>query len=75
MCLVFHEVDFLPLGLLVNELGGVPETAECLRLEGAQGVNGRELEGTQNAVGCLLRMRLLRDLAERARIAVLTAPV
>ena len=72
--LVFHEVDLLPLGLLVNELGGVPETAQWLRLEGAQGVNGRELEGAQNAVGGLLRMSLLRGLAERARIAVLNCP-
>ena len=72
--LVFNEVDLLPLGLLVNELGGVPETAQSLRLEGAPGVNGRELEGAQNAVGGLLRMRLLRALAERARIAALHCP-
>ena len=27
--LVFHEVDFRPLGLLVNELGGVPESGSA----------------------------------------------
>ena len=72
--LVFHEVDLLPLSLLVNELGGVPETAQCLRLEGAQGVNGLELEGVQNAVGGLLRMRLWRALAPWAKITVLHCP-
>ena len=61
--LVFHEVDLLPLDLLVNELGGVPETAQCFRLEGAHGANGRELEEAQNAVGGLLRMRLLLAFA------------
>ena len=71
--LVFHEVD-LPLGLLVNELGDVPKTAKCLRLEGAQGVNARELEGAQNAVGGLLRMRL-RALGERPESQSFTAPV
>ena len=45
-----------------------------LGLEGAQGGNGREREGAQNAVGGLPRMRLLRALAERARIAVLHCP-
>ena len=71
---IFHEVDLLPHGLLVKELGGVTKTARWLRLEGTQGVNGRELEGAENAVGGLLRMRLLHALAKRARIAVLHCP-
>ena len=74
MRLIFHEVYVLPHGLLVNELDGVPETTQCLRLEGAQSVNGREVEGAQNAVGDLLWIRLLRAFAERSRIAVLQCP-
>ena len=33
--LVLHEYYFFPLGLLINELGGVLETAQRWRREGA----------------------------------------
>ena len=45
--LVLHEYYLSPLGLLINELGGVLETAHRWRREGAEGVDGNVLEGAQ----------------------------
>ena len=56
--LVLHEYYLFRLGLLINELGGVLETAQRWRREGAEGVDGNVPERAQNAVVGLLRMRL-----------------
>ena len=69
--LVLHEYYLFPLGLLINELGGVLETAQRWRREGAEGVDGNVLEGAQNAIVGLLRMRFLCTLTERADTTVL----
>ena len=56
---VLHEYYLFPLGLLINELGGVLETAHRWRREGAERVDGNVLEGAQNSIVDLLRICLL----------------
>ena len=71
--LALHEYyEYLfPLGLLINEFGGVLETAQRWRREGAEGVDGNVLKGALNAVVGLPRMRFLCTLTERADTSVL----
>ena len=69
--LVLHEDHLLPLGLLVDKLGCVPEVSQRRRRERAEGVDEYYLERTLDVVSGLLRVRLLRALPEWARTTVL----
>ena len=43
--LILHAYYIFPLGLLIDELGGVLETAQRWRQQGAEGVDGKRWKG------------------------------
>ena len=68
--LPFLSTTSFSIGLLVNELDGVFEPTQGFRREGAESVDGYEMEWTENIVGGLPGMGLFCALLDWAGTAV-----